>query len=471
MSSPVDLTVFKKAMDEMPKIMNEATAAEQLRPLAASFTLLKNPPYVFPPYEICPLAPASTILEEGMEAAVMDMDGTTTTTEALCIESLATMVSCMCGKGKAGAFSILSPERDYPHIIGNSTTLHVKYLVTTYGGDISAEGLCRHFIRAAAWNISCGIDPLRAEETRTSLITQGLGELSACEDFQQLGHAMAHSDNATIETLLDTLTSRWQPRLVMNTLSDLVRIGIEIYYQHYHELLKQFDKNDADHETSQELIKPMPGIGIALAMMKGLLGEETGKLSDRIRALLPESASTDPTEIQRGLACLLPLGRYFQKHPVKLALVTSSIAAEAKIVLKEVFQVIRREIKEWEVSEALRESLHHTFADPATFYDARITADDSSEIRLKPHRDLYSIALHTLGIPPDRFHRVAGFEDSESGVTAIRTAGISLSCAVPFAMTADHGFDAATVVCTGGMPEVILKKRFFLPEKRFLSPE
>ena len=102
------------------------------------------------------------------------------------------------------------------------------------------------------------------------------------------------------------------------------------------------------------------------------------------------------------------------------------------------------------------------FADPLVFYDAVITATDSSEIRLKPHRDLYSIALHELGVYPEDFDRVAGFEDSESGTIAIRAAGIGLSCALPFAMTRGHHFQAATQVCPGGLPQVMLEKGLFL---------
>jgi beta-phosphoglucomutase-like phosphatase (HAD superfamily) len=120
------------------------------------------------------------------------------------------------------------------------------------------------------------------------------------------------------------------------------------------------------------------------------------------------------------------------------------------------------------VSPELRGQIQQRFSDPARFYDAFVTASDSSEIRLKPHRDLYSIALHTLGVPPERFHRVAGFEDSESGVIAIRAAGIPLCCALPFAMTAKHGFEAATWICPGGMPEVMVVRNFFLPVS-FLS--
>ena len=93
-----------------------------------------------------------------------------------------------------------------------------------------------------------------------------------------------------------------------------------------------------------------------------------------------------------------------------------------------------------------------------------ITASDSNEIRLKPHRDLYSIALHKLGVPKNKFKHVIGFEDSESGSIAIRAAGIGLSVAVPFAQTSGHNMNTAAYICKNGLPEVILKHNLFLKD-------
>lgn len=450
---------------DIPKFIDDEALCRYICPLGAKFALVKNPPYIFPPYEAYPLSAPRTTLDDGFEAAVMDMDGTTTTTEALCIESLATMVSCMTGNGKAGASHALRPEQDYPHIIGNSTTRHVEYLVTRYRDAIRPEAVCIHFIRAAAWNIHCGIDIRRAREARTTLTTQGLADLGKAPEFRELCDRMAHTPTAEVEPLLASLATTFLPTLLMDDIAALTRIGIEIYYQHYHELLADMGKKTFSASVpGHRLIEPMPGIGIALALLKGWLGAEAARLAERAAALLSPALRADSEAVATGMKRLGALGAYFQAHPVKLALVTSSIATEANLVLGEVFRVLQAETADWEVSPGLRERIQAGFADPATFYDARITASDSSEIRLKPHRDLYSIALHTLGVPPERFHRVAGFEDSESGTIAIRAAGIPLCCALPFAMTAQHGFEAATQVCPGGMPEVMLRRNFFLPE-------
>ncbi|HOC67165.1 MAG: hypothetical protein BWX80_01756 [Candidatus Hydrogenedentes bacterium ADurb.Bin101] len=454
---------------DIPKFVDARGVCQYIPPLGNSFALVQNPPYVFPPYEAYPLAPPHTCLDEGLEAAVMDMDGTTTTTEALCIESLATMVSCMTGNGREGAADALSPDQDYPHIIGNSTTRHVEYLVTRYRDRILPQAVCEHLIRAAAWNMTCGIDPRRAEEARTTLITQGISAPEDSPEFLELCEALSTQPEGEPLSKCRSLAAVWLPCVKMDNVSDLTRIGIEIYYQHYHELLANMgNTRPAVRKGAQPLIEPMPGIGIALALLKGWLGEDAGRLADRIVALLPDTLKADRATVEAGKRRMGPLGAYFKRYPVKLALVTSSIATEAKLVLREVFRVIASQIEEWEVSPELRGQIQQRFSDPARFYDAFVTASDSSEIRLKPHRDLYSIALHTLGVPPERFHRVAGFEDSESGVIAIRAAGIPLCCALPFAMTAKHGFEAATWICPGGMPEVMVVRNFFLPVS-FLS--
>jgi beta-phosphoglucomutase-like phosphatase (HAD superfamily) len=91
-----------------------------------------------------------------------------------------------------------------------------------------------------------------------------------------------------------------------------------------------------------------------------------------------------------------------------------------------------------------------------------ITASDSSEIRLKPHRDLYSIALHRIGLGPEEFDQVIGFEDSESGTIAIRAAGVGCCVAVPFAETAGHDLSAASHIAKGGVPEAMLLEQLFL---------
>jgi len=208
------------------------------------------------------------------------------------------------------------------------------------------------------------------------------------------------------------------------------------------------------------IMEPVEISAELLALIKGWLDEGTESLFDELVETIPDNASCG--EIQDQKDNFLRLCKIFQKKPLKVAVVTSSIEYEAKIVLKQVFRVLQKQIEKWEISKSLKEILLQQFSDYSNIYDGFVTASDSSEIRLKPHRDLYSIALHQLGIPKENFDQVIGFEDSESGTIAIRAAGIGLSCAVPFADTSGHDLSAAVFILDNGLPEAILKHNLFL---------
>jgi hypothetical protein len=166
--------------------------------------------------------------------------------------------------------------------------------------------------------------------------------------------------------------------------------------------------------------------------------------------------------IDKARKSFYDLCKHFVKDPLKAAVVTSSIYYEADIVLREVFKIIYAKLDKMLPVSAEKNLILNKFKDHGNYYDAVVTASDSNEIRLKPHRDLYSIALYKLNVPREKFDEVVGFEDSESGTIAIRAAGIGLSIAVPFAETSGHNLKAATYVCKGGLPEVILKHNLFL---------
>ena len=75
-------------MDPLPKFCNPSTAAGLIQALGAEFAVVANPAYIHPPYELYPLAPRITPPVARLAAVVCDMDGTTTTTEPLCLHSL-----------------------------------------------------------------------------------------------------------------------------------------------------------------------------------------------------------------------------------------------------------------------------------------------------------------------------------------------------------------------------------------------
>jgi beta-phosphoglucomutase-like phosphatase (HAD superfamily) len=447
------------------RFVTHTEAAGVIAALATEFVVVENPGYVHPAREIYPLAPKHTALARGITGVVMDMDGTTTTTEALCIHSLETMVRRISDRESLMRWRGLDAARDYPHIIGNSTTKHVEYLVRTYQAEIQPEAYRRHYIRAAAWTLGHAADEGRRAEVAANLSAFGLGPMLNDTRFVSLCKSDDLDDphsHATIRALAAEAASR----MPVDDLNDVVRAAIDIYYHRYHEILSQLDAGAGDSLArailgggDRGIIEPMPGVAVFLALIKGWLGQDAAALAPRLERYL-EKMKIDGYDGAR----LGPLGRYFETYPCRVAVVTSSIRYEARIVLAEVFRVIRQEIAAWPFPQGRLDSLAARFADFEAYYDAFITATDSSEMRLKPHRDLYSIALHRMGILPPEFDRVVGFEDSESGTIAIRASGIGACCAVPFPETHGHEFGAASYVAYGGLPEVMLKKGVFLPQ-------
>lgn len=246
---------------------------------------------------------------------------------------------------------------------------------------------------------------------------------------------------------------------------------MDVYYQRYHQILASIDRGEGEElsgellpDPGKRLIEPLPGVAVFLSLIKGWLGEDIALFYDELKNHLLNNPHLDYKEknLEKCKSRLSGLGRHFQKHPLKVAVVTSSIAYEANIVLKEVFSVVRKQVEQWPVTDSKKKEMLSGFSDCRSFYDGFVTASDSNEIRLKPHRDLYSIALHLMGIPKEDFDCVLGFEDSESGTISIRAAGVGLCLAVPFSGTAGHNLDAAAYILHGGLPETILAKNMFL---------
>jgi len=424
------------------------------------YAVVSNPSYVYPPEEYYPLAPALKRLER-LEGVLMDMDGTTTTTEELCIYSLEQMVRRMSGQNKSQEWGGLDREKDYPHIIGNSTTKHVEYLIRQYDSMINDAHTADEFLKAAVWTIREGRDQKRREEVMLNLRKLGLRELI---DPMEQGH-MDESD-----------ASAYARRITDLSFGQKVNLGIDIYYQIYHEILSRLNEGNSDEikrevfgraNADKHLIAPMPGIPILLPLLKGWLGASFSLVAED---LFRDYQKKTGRELSNGnrysvLSKLTRLATYFEKHPVKVGLVTSSIRYEADVVIREVFNVICNYYEKCSLPSDKKQEILGHLKDYRQFYDAFVTASDSSEIRLKPHRDLYSIALHQLGLLPEHFDRVIGFEDSQSGTIAIRAAGIGCCVAVPFAQTSDHNFEAAVHVLKGGVPQALIEHNLFVNQE------
>ncbi|MBN1868668.1 hypothetical protein JW916_15415 [Candidatus Sumerlaeota bacterium] len=469
-------------MDSIPKQTAARDASrfldKTLRDLGADeVALVRNPSYIYSPLEVYPLAPRPTAPLDRLAGIVMDMDGTTTTTEPLCLHSLGWTMGRIAGRQGAGGTGTdwpgLDRERDYPNIIGNSTTRHVEYLLTTYEKEIRPEAFLRSYVLACAWTLSLGRDEGRRREVAVNVPALGLQSLLEDAEFGRLSERAAYSDEPA-ERMARRLAGALAPRFRTERLSDRVRAAVDIYYARYHRILADLaDGLGAQRgeevlgRAGARLIEPMPSIGVFLAALKGLLGEDLERFHD---SLADHVIQKNPNLARAELDLLKPrlaaLGRYLSDHPVPVAVVTSSIAYEADIVLNEVFAVLRDQIAAWPLGAKRRDGIVRRFSTPSAFYDAIVTASDSSEIRLKPHRDLYSIALHSMGLGHDDLPSVVGFEDSESGLIAIRAAGVGQAVAVPFAETEGQDLSAAACVLRGQIPEAILLRRCFLSDER-----
>jgi beta-phosphoglucomutase-like phosphatase (HAD superfamily) len=443
-----------------PKFISADEAARRVAALGEQFALVANPAYVHPPVELYPLAPKIAGPVRRLAAAVMDMDGTTTTTETLCLHSLEQMVRRITGRPTPQQWAGLDRGRDYPHVIGNSTTRHVEYLIRTYGPQIRRDAFARALLEAALWQLAVGADPKRRQEVAATLRALGWADVPA-DPRVQAAIERGRFDPAAATDMLGALAAKYEPALRIDDFADRVRGAIDVYYYRYHEILAALAAGEGAELAQtltggRRLIEPMPAVGVFLALVKGWLGEAAGGLYELLCAELPDGLDLpDPDAGRRRLA---RLGTVFAGQPLRIAVVTSSIRYEADIVLGEVLSVLREQVAQWPVCRDLAER----FSSVPAVWDAFVTASDSSEIRLKPHRDLYSIALHALGVGPGRFGEVVGFEDSESGTIAIRAAGVGLCVAVPFADTAGHDLSAAAHVLRHGLAEAILKHNLFV---------
>ena len=124
--------------------------------------------------------------------------------------------------------------------------------------------------------------------------------------------------------------------------------------------------------------------------------------------------------------------------------------------MKEIMHVAGLEVEKWPIPDEKKRKVLDKFSDYRNVYAGFVTASDSSEARLKPHRDLYSIALYQMSVPKEEYPRCIVLEDTEPGIIAARAAGIGLACALPNQDTRRQDYSAACHILHAGLPELIL---------------
>jgi beta-phosphoglucomutase-like phosphatase (HAD superfamily) len=439
--------------------------AEEARALGTDELIaVRNLGFIPTARELYLLAPHSPLPLASLAAIAVDMDGTSTTTETLALHALEYMVRRVTGRITAAQWAGLDREKDVPFVIGNSNFRHTEFLLQRYADALDIDAFRAGFIEALLWTLGVMKDRLREGEIRRTAANCGLSALLDDPAFRRATRA-AHLNDETCAERVQPFLMRYGAQFQPPHVTAQVAAALDIYYYRYHAILKRMAHGSGAHVAAEllgdqhaKLVAPMPGYGIFLCLVKGWLDERAAALAACLRAAHPRD--TQPRA--EDTATFLALCRHFQRAPVKLALVTASIAFEAQVVMREVIRLIRADVADWPVPPALRRVLRARLRDYRTIFDGFVTATDASEARLKPHRDLYSISVQQMGVARSDIARCMAIEDTEPGILSARAAGFGVSVALPNHDTSRQNYAKASRVVAGGLPELILDHAMLL---------
>jgi beta-phosphoglucomutase-like phosphatase (HAD superfamily) len=464
-------------MDKLAHYLDADGAADQLKRTAdqlgtTEFACVRNIDYVAAPTELYPLAPRVQSPLERIVAFTIDMDGTSTTTEPLALHALEYMVRRFTGRMSPADWPGLDKQRDYPHVIGNSNFRHTEYLVERYRDHLNHQAFRQAFFEALCWTLA-GMDDLQRRRTVTQNARNcGLGALLDDAEFQRL----VSSKTVTTEDVaaqVAPFVQRHGKAFRYEHVGELVAAALDIYYLRYHSILRLIEQGRGAElsrellgERKRRLIEPMPGFDVFVPLIKGWLGSKTDGLYELLREALLRTAPVGHmgAKLDAVRGRLPRLVEHFRHHPAKLALVTASISYEASASMKEVMTVTAERARGWPMPASERDRIAERLVDAKAVFDGFVNASDACEHRLKPHRDLYSLALHQMSIPKQDYRRCVGLEDTEPGIIALRAAGIGCAVALPNRDTSRQDYSAAALVIKGGLPDLILMHNLLLPE-------
>jgi beta-phosphoglucomutase-like phosphatase (HAD superfamily) len=211
-----------------------------------------------------------------IDSVVMDMDGSSTDTEKLVLRAMRDMMREILQDPEFRfADKTEADDGDYPHIIGDSTTNHVRYLTAKYGGGIDDRRLSAGYLRALR----------RHREVRTRFDLMGRdfvsGDRRAFDDpdLKELLSSETMSRDAADKMAL-ALTDKYDVRM------DRLQGAIDIYYANYHIILMGIQ----DGTIKEALIEPMPFLAEFLGICKTLgikLGLVTSSVEKEAQIVMP----------------------------------------------------------------------------------------------------------------------------------------------------------------------------------------
>ncbi len=464
-------------MDTLARYLTPEQAAEALRCTAADlgtteFAQVRNLAFIPARTELYPLAPRVRPPLPRVVAYVVDMDGTSTTTEPLALHALEYMVRRVTGRLTPADWAGLDEQLDYPHVIGNSNFRHTEFLLARYRADVRLEPFRQAFFEAVCWTLACMSDAQRRRDVTQNARLCGLSDLLSDPDFQRLV-AGGTVDADCVGSLVRPFVARYGGAFRPQS-SGEVAAALDIYYMRYHAILRELERGQGERLAREllgpgrgRLVEPMPGYEVFIPLIKGWLGAEADALYEPLRAELlnhPELGHT-AAELDAWRPRLARLAERFQRAPARVGLVTASIGYETHACMREVVAVMRARVAGWPVPATVRGRLAAELADYRAVFDGFACASDVWEGRLKPHRDLYSVALYQMGVPGSDYGLCVGLEDTEPGIIALRAAGVGCAVALPNRDTRGQNYAAATEVVRGGLPELILARNLLLTEE------
>jgi len=455
-------------MERLVEYLTPQAAAERLVELAAEMgstevAAVRNLGLVPAARELYLLAPHAPLPAPELHAFAVDMDGTSTTTEPLALHALEFMVRRITGRMDRAAWPGLDALRDIPFVIGNSNFRHTEFLLQRYRDAIDPAAFRASVMEAWLWTLIMMRDRQRLAEVQRNMAACGAAAVLEDDELRaaQAAPPAPHERAALIARLCARHAACVQPPHA----GAEVAAALDVYYHRYHDVLQQIELGGGEHlarellGAAQHLIAPMPGYGVFVCLIKGWLDEAAARaLAPVLRAAHPRDAAPRA----RDADVLAHLARRFHQRPAKLALVTASIAYEAHVSMKEVMRVVSEEMAGWPLPPGPREQLRAQVSDYRTVFDGFVTASDAWEARLKPHRDLYSLAMYQMSIPVDCYRLCMAIEDTEPGIIAARAAGFGISIALPNHDTTRQNYEKASRVLHGGLPELVLDNHLML---------
>ncbi|MDO8684222.1 MAG: HAD hydrolase-like protein [Armatimonadota bacterium] len=211
-----------------------------------------------------------------IDSIVMDMDGSSTDTEKLVLRAMRDMMwEIQQDTQFKFADKNETDDGDYPHIIGDSTTNHVRYLLSKYGGRVDDRKLSAGYLRALRRH---GKVKSRFEFMERDFVS---GDRKVFEDSKL--RELLSSESMPLEVADKTsleLTDQYNVRM------DRLQGAIDIYYANYHIILEGI----RDGSVQEALIEPMPFLAEFLSVSKELgikLGLVTSSVQKEAEIVMP----------------------------------------------------------------------------------------------------------------------------------------------------------------------------------------